>query len=226
MQEQTELQTLVDTILYGKTSYRLLEAGCGSASHLSFKSNVYRVGIDISEKQLQRNTDLNEEIQGDIQEYDLQPSSFDVIVCWDVLEHLSNPQKALERFARAIKDEGIIILKLPNVLSLKGLLTKFLPHPFHVMYYRYYFGNRYTCREGSGPFKTYLRLSIAPNAIKKFAANNGLRIIYFKEYDILNSDWFLRKKMACNIYKALKTFVGFMSFGNLSDSDFVIVLMK
>lgn len=226
MQEQTKLQTFIDRILYGKTSCRLLEAGCGSASHLSFKTNVYKVGIDISEKQLQRNTNLNERIRGDIQEYGFQPSSFNVIVCWDVLEHLSNPQKALERFARAIRDEGIIILKLPNVLSLKGLLTKFLPYPFHVLYYRYYFGNKYTGKDGSGPFKTYLRFSIAPDAIKKFAGSNGLRVIYFETYDVLNSNWFSRKKVACNIYKVLKAFIGFMSLGNLSDSDFVIVLQK
>lgn len=224
MHTKKNLQSVVDRILYGKASYRILEAGCGSISHLHYNDKAYIVGIDISEQQLQRNTKLSEKIRGDIQEYDFQPSIFDVIVCWDVLEHLSNPQNALDRFARTIKDDGIIILKQPNVFSLKGLLTKILPHPLKVLFYRYV--GLMKNENSTGPFRTYMRFSTAPAAIKKFAANNGLYVVYFKTYDVLDGMWIRRKKVVYNSYKILKSIIGFISLGKLSDSEFVIVLQK
>ena len=148
---------IICKMLEGKPVIKVLEAGCGSTSRLHFQKEVYMVGIDISEKQLERNANLNEKILGDIQDYDFQSDSFDVIVCWDVLEHLPKPENALRRFALAVKDEGIIILNLPNVFSLKGLITKYLPYPLHVLAYRYLYGKKKNIsEEDAGPFKTYL----------------------------------------------------------------------
>src|SRR5215469_10920312 len=91
------LQDLVDKQLDGR-AVRLLEAGCGSASHIHFGSDIWITGIDISQKQLDRHLSLNEKILGDIQRYDLAPRSFDAIICWDVLEHLQQPNLALRKF--------------------------------------------------------------------------------------------------------------------------------
>ncbi len=65
-QKILELQTFVNTELRGE-SVCLLEAGCGSASNINFGDNVRMVGIDISKKQLERNSTLHEKIIGDIQ---------------------------------------------------------------------------------------------------------------------------------------------------------------
>lgn len=225
-EEITKLQDFINKMVDGKAAIKLLDAGCGSTSYLHFEQEVYMTGIDVSEKQLQRNANLNEKILGDIQDYDFQPSSFDVIVCWDVLEHLPKPDKALHRFASAMKEEGIVILKLPNVFSLKGLLTKYLPYPLHVLIYKYMRGVKNAGKDGTGPFKTYLKFSIAPAAIRKFAANNGLRVVYFDTYDALTDDWLRRNKIAHTVYKMLKVFTGFVSLGNINDSEFIIVLQK
>ena len=133
-----ELQAFLDKEMARMESVRVLEAGCGSASNVRFGARARLVGIDISRMQLERNTILQEKIIGDIQQYDFPPASFDLIVCWDVLEHLPQPELALRRFARAVKTNGLVILKLPNVLSVKGLVTKLLPHTFHVLAYRYF----------------------------------------------------------------------------------------
>ena len=227
-EEITKLQDFINHMVNGKATIKVLEAGCGSTSRLHFfGKEVYMTGIDVSERQLQRNANLNEKILGDIQDYDFRPSSFDVIVCWDVLEHLPNPPKALHSFASAAKEEGIIILKAPNVFSLKGLLTKYLPYPTHVLIYRYLAGRKSAGEENTGPFKSYLKFSIAPNAIKNFAGNNGLRVVYFDTYDVLTTyNWINRNKIARTIYKMLKVFLGFVSFGNINDSEFIIVLQK
>lgn len=224
--ELAELRDFINKIVECKASIKVLEAGCGSKSHLHFKNEAFMVGIDISERQLRRNVSLNEKILGDIQSYNLQPSSFDVIVCWDVLEHLPKPEQALHRFASAVKEEGLVILKLPNVISLKGLLTKYLPYPLHVIAYRFLHGMNNPSENDSGPFKTYLKFSIAPAGIKKFAANHGLHIVYFRTCDVLTADWFRRHRIAHTIYKMLKAFLEFVSLGNLSDSEFIIVMQK
>ena len=135
----------------------VLEAGCGSCSHIEIKSKAYFIGIDISLEQLERNSNLNEKIHGDIQSYNLPKRTYDIIICWDVLEHLPNPDKALSNFSAAIKDEGIIILTMPNVLSFEGVVTKLTPHWFHIWVYRNIFHEKWAGTEGRGPFKAFLR---------------------------------------------------------------------
>src|ERR1700722_3911030 len=93
------IQTIVDRMGTSK-KLRVLEAGCGSASRCHFRSSQ-AVGIDISQEALDRNTHLDEKILGDIQTFRLEASSFDVIFCWDVLEHLERPEKALANFAHS-----------------------------------------------------------------------------------------------------------------------------
>ena len=221
-----ELQAFLDKELTRKESVRVLEAGCGSACNVHLGEKAHLVGIDISEKQLQRNTVLKEKILGDIQRYDLPSASFDIIICWDVLEHLPQPELALRRFARAVKIDGLVILKLPNVLSVKGLITKFLPHLFHVLAYRYIYGDKNAGKNDTVPFKTYLRFSIAADAIKKMCARDGLRAVYFATWDVASSSWLQRKKLACSAYLTLKGIFKLLSLGRINDSEFILILQK
>jgi SAM-dependent methyltransferase len=172
------LQDAMDSLVRGRTGITVLEAGCGSLSHLKFPEDTRLVGIDIAQDQLDRNTNLHERICGDIQTHDLGASRFDVIVCWDVLEHLEHPEQALGRFARALRDRGIIVLAAPNLLSPKGLATRFTPHGFHVWFYRNIRGWKEAGTRGNPPFRTFLRASMAPGAIRRFAEANGLVVAY------------------------------------------------
>lgn len=225
--ELAKLQSVVDKLVRdiasdGRT-IRVLDAGCGSSLCLNIAQNIHVVGIDISEKQLQGNTNVNEKILGDIQTYDLPPSSFDVIVCWDVLEHLSDPQKALLNFKRAIKENGIIVLKLPNVLSTKGLLTKFTPLWFHVWAYRHICGSKEAGTDGRGPFKTFLRFSIRSTAIERFALKNGFLIEHFSIYEGQ-----VGSKIIDTIFVILKLIIKALSLGKIdaNKTDYIIVLKK
>jgi SAM-dependent methyltransferase len=178
-----ELQTILDRLLERKQIEHVLEAGCGSASHIRIAYDACLTGIDISEKQLARNHALDEKILGDLQTYALPESHFDVIVCCDVLEHLPHPTDALENLVRAIKEDGLIVLALPNLYSMKGILTKFTPFWFHVWVRRYLFGEKEAGTDDNGPFPTFLRLSIAPEAMNRFARERGLVIEYFRVYE-------------------------------------------
>jgi 2-polyprenyl-3-methyl-5-hydroxy-6-metoxy-1,4-benzoquinol methylase len=200
---------------------RLLEAGCGSCSCFSFSEHVHITGIDISELQLLRNDSIDHRIVGDIQYYDFPPSSFDVIICWNVLEHVPYPQLALQKFLQAAKPEGIIVLGLPNLLSMKGLLTKYTPHIFHVWVYRYLFGQSNAGKHDTAPFKTVLSYSITPNAIRKFARQNNMEVVYFSLYE----HSYYAEKLGL-FFLRMKKLTTLLTFGVLGNSDFVIVLQK
>jgi SAM-dependent methyltransferase len=178
MSESEKVQQIIDTVLSGRRCPVVLEAGCGSLSHVRFPADAHVVGIDISQDQLDRNQGLNERIRGDIQSYQFPEQRFDAIVCWDVLEHLKRPEAALERFGTAIREGGIIILCAPNPLSAKGIVTRWTPYCFHLWFYRTIRGWKEAGMHGNPPFPTYLRLSITPGAIRGFARRNGLEILH------------------------------------------------
>jgi SAM-dependent methyltransferase len=178
------LQQIVAESTDGAASVELLEAGCGEyPSPLGLEERVHIVGIDTSEAQLARNTWADEKIQADIVTYGFAPRRFDVVVCWDVLEHLPDPGAALDNLVRATRPGGMLVVKVPNVMSGKGLVTKFTPHRFHIWIYRHVFG--YT-NPGVGdrpPFRTYLRWSIRPRALRRFSRRRGLALEMLGTYE-------------------------------------------
>jgi len=156
--------------LNGKTQIRLLEAGCGSASHIKLKGTVYAVGIDISEEQLQKNTSVAEKILGDLQTYPLPHEAFDVVVCWMVLEHLPKPEAAVMNMFQATKPGGLVLLGFPHLVSFKGLVTKITPYWFHKAFYR-------VLKYKNRPFPTYLRAAILPKNLTRLAESNGFSVV-------------------------------------------------
>lgn len=178
------LQRVFDDFSSDLSTVRVLEAGCGSLPPaIDFGLGAYRIGLDVSRIMLERNKGVDEKVLGDVQTHALPEASVDVIFCWDVLEHLPAPQLALEHFAVAIRPGGLLILKIPNLRSLKGLVTRLTPHRFHVWVYRRIFGYADAGAEGRPPFPTFLRRSIAPDALARAARLHGWRIVYMVTYE-------------------------------------------
>ena len=165
-----EISEKVNSFLRERNSIKLLEAGCGFRSYFKFLAPVISTGIDISREQLDRNQVIQEKIQGDLQTYPLPGDTFDVVVCWDVIEHLPRPQEALQNLFQTTKPDGYLILGFPNLASFKGLVTKFTPLWFHEAFYRF-------LKYQSHPFKTYLRFAILPGRVIAFARRNGLEVL-------------------------------------------------
>lgn len=161
----------VNGLLRGSHDLKLLEAGCGSASHFKFANLSSVVGIDISPEQLELNRVLQEKIQGDLQTYPLPHDAFDIVVCWDVIEHLPEPRAALANMFKSAKPGGVVVLGFPNLLSFKGLVTKFTPFWFHELFYRWM---KYKTRH----FPTYLRPAILPKRVVNFAQENGFSVVF------------------------------------------------
>jgi SAM-dependent methyltransferase len=177
------LQPILDGFTLGRHNIEVLEAGCGSATHVRLPKHFRVTGIDISAAQLDRNETLHVKVLGDIQTHPLATNRYDLVICWNVMEHLRKPLLALQNMAQATRRGGTIVLALPNVMSVEGLLTKITPHWFHVWYYRHVLGNPCAGRNGVGPFPTPMRLSISPRGLLKWARAMGLRVDYMSVYD-------------------------------------------
>jgi 2-polyprenyl-3-methyl-5-hydroxy-6-metoxy-1,4-benzoquinol methylase len=219
-EELRELQSVIDTQLGDRKVLKVLDAGCGRKGYkpyISTPEHANVVGIDVSEEELLKNTTANEKIVGDIQSYELPSSEFDAIICWWVLEHLPQPDRALDNFQRAVKEDGIVVLAVPNVFSIKGLLTKYTPYWFHIWYYRAILGYNHI------PFKTFLRFSISPAAISRFAHKHGLSIAY----SYLYSPGDTNKIFDTGVW-LFRQFIKLLTLGRIDVGlqEFVIVLKK
>ncbi len=227
--ELSKLQTLTDEWLANRSDVRVLEVGCGSCSYIKLSSNAYIVGIDISEERLLRNKILNRRILGDIQTYNLPSSDFDVIIAWYVFEHLEHPEKALKNCQQALKENGSLIIAIPNVYSLKGLLTKFTPHWFHIWVYKYVYGYEHAGKVGYPPFHTYLKLSIAPASMERFALENGLSTEYSVTYEDSKQE---RIRQLNNFFKVawilMELLTKVLSLNSIAtkNSEYIVVLKR
>jgi len=98
---------------------KILDAGCGEGFTLAklyeLKIGNELVGIDSSKIAIQTGKEnfpyLNLKI-GDIYNLPYKDNSFDLVICTEVLEHLSDPQKALSDILRA--SSKYLLLTVPN----------------------------------------------------------------------------------------------------------------
>ena len=153
---------------------RVLEAGGGSYTLIRIDRPQRITVVDLSPEQLERNTYADEKILGDLHDERLLQDKYDMIVCWDVLEHLSDPALAFRNMARHLSDGGLLVIGCPNLYSLKGLVTRFTPHWFHVLYYRVVRREKLAGTPGHVPFPTYLRTDMTLKRIVKTAEDMGL----------------------------------------------------
>jgi SAM-dependent methyltransferase len=55
--------------------------------------------------------------------FPFESSSFDLVLCLDVLEHLVDPAHCLAEAHRILRDNGILVINVPNHFSLSGRLN-------------------------------------------------------------------------------------------------------
>lgn len=104
----------------------------------------YLIGMDINRdmiKWLANSCGIQNIKEGDIEKIEDYPEQdFDVIIAGEILEHLSNPGKALDGIRSIIKPNCKLIITVPNAYSFKGfvrvLMRKHeLIHPDHALHH-------------------------------------------------------------------------------------------
>jgi ubiquinone/menaquinone biosynthesis C-methylase UbiE len=103
------------------TDCRALDLGCGIGKNSSILAEKgYLVeALDIDERILQigRRKYKNPNItfrQDNIMECELGENIFDIIICSEVLEHIDEYRKVIDKLYRALKPKGRIILTVPS----------------------------------------------------------------------------------------------------------------
>jgi 2-polyprenyl-3-methyl-5-hydroxy-6-metoxy-1,4-benzoquinol methylase len=167
------------------TRLKIYEAGGGSTSFLPLAvlRRAHVTVLDIDEEQIRNNDYAQEAILGDVQTYRFPPGSFDLVICYNVIEHLADVEGALVRFCESLKQGGLMLIGAPNPKSLSGVVTKYSPHWFHVWFYRYVRGEKRAGQPGQPPFPTFFHPLVSLPALEAFARTHGLEVIYRKEYE-------------------------------------------
>jgi SAM-dependent methyltransferase len=163
--------------------FRMLEAGGGSSSWVPLPPGAEITTVDISQEQLDRNDYATEKLLGDLETFDYGARRFDLVVCWDVLEHLERPEAAIERLVAILQPGGRLIVKGPLPYSLKGFVTRFSPHWVHVAHYRHILGLKTAGQPGYAPFKAYLKPGSDPHVMADAFRAKGFAVDAIEGYE-------------------------------------------
>lgn len=211
----------------GREKVAVLEAGGGSTSRVEIEQPKHITVIDASEAQLERNETADRKICADLHSVELTPESFDVVVCYEVIEHLQNPERVLRNLASALRPGGIMILAAPNRRSLEGLITRATPHWFHILVYRSVFKNKQAGAPGYAPFPAFHHPIIEPRRIVQFAKEDlGMDELFCRLYASSRVRRMQRKSPF--IWRVYMFILQIYKFINVSadKSDFYIALVK
>ena len=149
-----------------------------AALPVSCRSSVLRRAhvtvVDIDEDQIRNNDYAQETILGDIQTHRFASDSFDLVICYNVIEHVPDVEAALLGFCGSLKQDGMILIGAPNPRSLSGVVTKYSPHWFHVWFYRHIRGDKNAGQPGCAPFPTHFHPLVSLQ-LEAFAQKHGLQ---------------------------------------------------
>ena len=165
----------------GEEGRTVLDIGCGGQSNIVFPNADRVVGVDIDEAGLDRNTTITEKLLVSVNDLDLRAYPADAIACIFTLEHVEEPDVVLGKLARALKPGGVMVIAVPQVGSIKALVTRYTPHSFHKWFYKRILGRD---PETNGiPFETVLDPAIAPERMRRLARAFGMTVLAEEEYE-------------------------------------------
>jgi SAM-dependent methyltransferase len=126
-----------------KESGVLLDLGCSSGAFLQSLSaadwKLYGIEMSAESAKAARRMTGAEVFVGEVLQADFPPAFFDVITCFDVLEHLYEPRRVMEKVAEWLKPDGIFYVLVPNIDSAEGRVFGSYWHglelPRHLFHY-------------------------------------------------------------------------------------------
>jgi 2-polyprenyl-3-methyl-5-hydroxy-6-metoxy-1,4-benzoquinol methylase len=150
---------------------KVLDVGCaiGHISDILTSNGCEVVGIELDKDSARKAENYcREVIIGDVELMELSDeyeNYFDFIIFADVLEHLKEPLNVLQRFKKYLKNDGYILVSLPNISNWR-LRIKFL------------FGNFEYEDDGGLLDKTHITF-FNENSANKLFKDTGLEIYKF-----------------------------------------------
>jgi len=111
-----------------------LDIGCayGFVKDLLCRLGYRAFGTDVSRFAIRQGTKLRIDklVLSDLLHLPFRASSFDLITCFEVLEHVSDPKIALSEFYRILKPTGIFLMSTPSIGAIARLIDLLTLEPF------------------------------------------------------------------------------------------------
>jgi len=168
----------------------LLDLACGDGTITAILSPQFKsvVGVDASESHLikARKKCPEAEFHDSLIETFETQERFDTITLLNVLEHVLNPISILQKAASFLKEDGILIVHVPNALAVNRTIARImgtLVDEYELSPYDI---------DVAGHLRTYdknLLIKDVENAGLKIASTGG---IFYKVLSTPQIDWFLR----------------------------------
>ncbi len=124
-EREEKYKTEDECILKRKKKGSIFDIGAGNGTFLTkFKESKWKTGgVEISEVAVEKaKNEYGITLQkGDFLDFKYKKSKFDVVASLGSFEHLYKPRETLHEVHRILKDDGILVLSIPNLEAL-GLL--------------------------------------------------------------------------------------------------------
>jgi SAM-dependent methyltransferase len=208
---------------------RILEAGCGNKWPIDLKGIDYRLtGADLDaaalKLRIEFQKDLDDAIHGDLCTMSLPSESFDVVYSAYVLEHIRDAEIALNNLVGALRPGGLLVIRVPDPDTARGLVTRVTPFWFHVLYHRLVMKRPLAGTPGHAPYPTHYHPVISISGMRAYARSRGL------EWRAIYADTFVRdgKGIAGAVFRTGAKLIDVASLGRFTSSynDLVYMLKK
>jgi 2-polyprenyl-3-methyl-5-hydroxy-6-metoxy-1,4-benzoquinol methylase len=107
---------------YGRRGRRLLEIGSGMGHLVGQLEDAFETyGMDVNRWAVNQSKEVAQKTHlqtASAQELPFSDNSFNVVIIKHIVEHLPDPQKAIEEIGRVTEPGGILLLATPNLDSL------------------------------------------------------------------------------------------------------------
>ena len=191
-------------LLEGRERLWVLEAGAGTRTLFELPEDAYVVGVDRDPMALEYNTRLDQRVVSELSSYRPVVAGFDLITCWYILDGLTDPGPVLDRFAEWAGEEGLIVLAVPNLRSVRGLLARLRG-------------------------QAWLRQPLTPRAMRRRYAEHGFTPVFQCFYEDANqAAWRRRLRITQGRWTLVQAAVRILTLGLLdaARTDYIVVFRR
>ena len=176
LDEYAKAQSFVDSLLPPRRPLKVLDIKAGQ-QRFEIRQPIYVVGVDVLQAERGRRADADEHRTMDLERVDLEKEEYDVVLCVNVLEHARAPLALFEPVWRALNNGGTFVIVVPNVASVKGVLTRLTPWRAHRWVYAR------VLRADFPPVRSVHSFTLRPSSLLAHAGSNGWKVEYFRTYE-------------------------------------------
>ncbi len=182
---------------------RVLDAGCGQGTWLlrDYHGKIGRlVGTDVAAP---GKMNMDDFAVSDLEKLPFKDTTFDVVVCYFVIEHLKHPQKVFAEFLRVLNYGGLLIFKTPCINAPVFFLSRYIPYNWQTTIKKATEGSH-----ESDIFPTYYRCNTEKQLDRTLEAtgfhkDTVLSVEQIYDYFSFNSLAYAASLVACRLIQAL-----------------------